>query len=145
MLVALIFLGVWVLVLTVLFFWFYRFFKKLTKDTAEGDLAKILTKIYKVQKDNRAAAATASREIRRLEAEGKSHVQKIGLVRFNPFKEIGGDHSFALAILDGEDTGVIITCLHTRERTRVYMKPIKAGKCELELSAEEKRTLEKVV
>lgn len=144
MLIALIVIGVWLLVLSILFFWFYRFLHKLTKDTEESELTKILTKIFKVQKDNEQAVAAAAREIRRLETEGKSHVQKIGIVRFNPFKEIGGDHSFSLAILDGDDSGAIITCLHTRERTRVYIKPIKKGKCELELSAEEKKALEKV-
>lgn len=73
--------------------------------------------------------------------EGRLHIQKIGIVRFNPFKEIGGDHSFSLALLDGKDTGVVLTGIHTRERTRIYTKQIKNGKCEFELSAEEKRAL----
>lgn len=143
MLIALGASGVWLLGLTICFFWLYRFLRKLIKDTDEGGLTKILTKILKVQKDNSLAVATVAREIKRLEVEGKSHVQKIGIMRFNPFKEIGGDHSFSLAILDGENSGVIVTCLHTRERTRVYMKPIRKGRCELELSAEEKKALEK--
>jgi len=145
MLIASVVTGVWLLVLSILFFGLYRFLHKLTKDTGEGELIKILTKILKLQKDNEQAVAVAAREIKRLELQGKSHVQKIGIVRFNPFKEIGGDHSFSLAILDGDDSGAIITCLHTRERTRLYIKPIKKGKCELELSAEEKKALEKVV
>jgi hypothetical protein len=62
-------------------------------------------------------------------------------VRFNPFKELGGDHSFSLAILDSHDSGIVITSLHTRDRTRVYMKDIKKGKSESELSAEEKSAL----
>lgn len=76
-----------------------------------------------------------------LEKDGESHVQKIGLVRFNPFRELGGDHSFSLAILDGSNSGVIITGLHTRDRTRIYMKDIKKGKASLELSSEEKKAL----
>ena len=76
-----------------------------------------------------------------LEEDGKVHVQKIGLVRFNPFRELGGDHSFSLAILDGINSGVIITGLHTRDRTRIYMKEIKKGKASLELSSEEKKAL----
>lgn len=76
-----------------------------------------------------------------LEKDGESHIQKIGLVRFNPFRELGGDHSFSLSILDGNNSGVIITGLHTRDRTRIYMKDIKKGKANLELSNEEKRAL----
>lgn len=77
-----------------------------------------------------------------LESDGKAHIQKIGLIRFNPFKELGGDQSFCLAILDGEDSGVVITGLHTRDRTRVYMKAVNKGKSQHDLSAEEKKALE---
>ncbi len=54
-------------------------------------------------------------------------VHKISLLRFNPFKDIGGDQSFALALLDGKNDGIVISSLHTREGTRVYSKPIKKG------------------
>jgi len=143
MLIALVGLGVWLLLLTIVFFGFYHFFKKLVKDTGEGELLKVLAKICKLHKENSQAASLANKEIKRLEIQGQSHVQKIGVVKFNPFRETGGDHSFSLAILNGEDTGVIVTCLHTRERTRVYIKPVENGRAELELSAEERKALEK--
>jgi len=54
---------------------------------------------------------------------GKS-THKIGLIRFNPFKDVGGDQSFALALLDREKTGVVISSLYTREGTRIYAKPV---------------------
>lgn len=79
-----------------------------------------------------------------LELDAKKHTQKVSLVRFNPFKELGGDHSFCLAILDGEDTGVLITSLHTRDRTRVYMKDVKNGLSNVELSSEEKKALRNI-
>ncbi len=144
-LVLLITAGVWLLGLTVFSLWFFSFFKKLTKGAGENDIIKILSKILKVQNENSESVRVLEKEIKRIDWEGRRHVQKVGIIRFNPFKEIGGDHSFALAILDGEDSGVIITCLHTRERTRVYMKGIKKGKSELELSSEEKRALEKAI
>jgi hypothetical protein len=80
-----------------------------------------------------------------LEEDGKLHSQKISLLRFNPFDELGGDHSFALAILDGHDSGIIISSLHTRDRTRVYVKEIKKGICDVQLSSEEKKVLDKAV
>lgn len=52
---------------------------------------------------------------------------KIGLVRFNPFKDIGGNQSFALSFLDKEKTGVVLSSLYTREGTRVYAKPVFKG------------------
>lgn len=131
--------------LTIFSLWFFSFFKKLTKTTGENDIVKILGKILKVQDENSESVKALEKEIKRIDWEGKRHVQKVGIIRFNPFKEIGGDHSFSLAILDGELSGVIITCLHTRERTRVYMKAIKKGKSELELSLEEKKALEKAI
>ena len=144
-LVLLIIFGVWLLGLTIFSFWFFSFFKKLTKGTGENDIVKILSKILKVQNENLGSIKALEKEIKRIDWEGKRHVQKVGIIRFNPFKEIGGDHSFSLAILDGDNSGVIITCLHTRERTRVYMKAIKKGKSELELSSEEKKALEKAI
>lgn len=144
-LVLLIILSIWTLGLTIFSLWFFSFFKKLTKTTGENDIIKILGKILKIQNENSESVEVCKKEIKRIDWEGKRHVQKVGIIRFNPFKEIGGDHSFSLAILDGDLSGVIITCLHTRERTRVYMKGIKKGKSELELSSEEKKALEKAI
>jgi len=55
-------------------------------------------------------------------------IHKIGLIRFNPFKDIGGDQSFALALLNGKNSGVVLSSLHTREGTRIYAKPVEQGK-----------------
>lgn len=58
----------------------------------------------------------------------KRSVHKVGVVRFNPFKDLGGDQSFSIALLDGENSGVVISGLHTREGNRVYAKPVELGK-----------------
>jgi hypothetical protein len=55
-------------------------------------------------------------------------VHKVGVIRFNPFKDQGGDQSFSVALLDGENSGVVISALHTREGNRVYSKPVEKGK-----------------
>ncbi len=69
-------------------------------------------------------------------------LQRVGLIRFNPFEDTGGNQSFALALLNAEDTGVVVSSLHSRTGTRVYAKEIRAGKCETALSAEEVRAVE---
>ena len=78
--------------------------------------------------------------------ETKSHLQKLGFVRFNPFNDTGGDQSFCLAILNGHDTGIVISSLHSREQTRIYAKRIVAGKTEgVELSREEAEALNRAL
>ncbi len=69
-------------------------------------------------------------------------LHKVGVVRFNPFKEIGGDQSFAIALLNGKNSGVVVSSLYTREGTRVYSKSILAGKSEKHpLTEEEERAI----
>ena len=54
-------------------------------------------------------------------------IHKVGIVRFNPFKDVGGNQSFAIALLNGKDCGIVISSLYTREGTRVYSKDVKNG------------------
>ncbi len=54
-------------------------------------------------------------------------LHKTNVVRFNPFKEVGGNQSFSIVLLDGKNSGVLISSLHTREGTRVYAKPVLSG------------------
>lgn len=69
-------------------------------------------------------------------------LHKVGVVRFNPFKDIGGDQSFAISLLDGKNCGLILSSLHTREGTRVYTKPIIQGEsAKYPLTEEEKQAI----
>jgi uncharacterized protein YpmB len=71
---------------------------------------------------------------------------KIGITRFNPFDDVGGDQSFILSILDKNNSGAIITSLHNRDITRIYAKPIKEGVGEnITLSKEEKSAIVKTI
>jgi hypothetical protein len=67
--------------------------------------------------------------------------QKISIVRFNPFGDTGGDQSFSLAVLDSHDSGYVLTSIHGREGTRVYVKPVDYGKSKYTLSDEEQQAL----
>lgn len=141
--IALIILGAWVLTISVFVFLNFYYFKKLEKDTGQINLKKVIEKIVAGEAKNHSEIGELFRKNKQLEEDAQLHVQKVGLIRFNPFHEMGGDHSFSLALLDGRDTGVVVTGLHTRDRTRVYMKVIKGGKCEFELSEEERKALTK--
>ena len=76
-----------------------------------------------------------------LEAVGRRTVQRVGLVRYNPFEDTGSNQSFALALLDGDEDGVVISSLHSRANTRIYAKPINGGRAEAALSDEEAEAL----
>lgn len=82
-------------------------------------------------------------EISRLTQIAERSFQKIGVVRYNPFKDVGGDQSFSIALLDLNNSGFVITSLYGREGTRVYAKPITKGKSEYSLSEEEIEAIEK--
>ncbi len=131
----------WLSGLSVVLFKFFVFFNKLTKGVEVSDIKKILEKVISKEEENEKEIKNLVKKFDFLEEDSKFHAQKIGLARFNPFKELGGDHSFSLAILDATDSGIIITSLHTRDRTRVYMKEIKKGKSTFELSNEEASAL----
>ena len=84
------------------------------------------------------AAVTGLREQATAADAGLRHaVQHVGLVRFNPFEDTGGKQSFALALLDGGADGIVLSSLHSRSATRVYVKAILAGRSEAPLSEEE--------
>jgi len=135
--------GIWLIAISIVLYRIFALFHKLTKGVEVTDLKKVLEKVLSQEESNKKDIEGLIRRLDIEEENGKFHIQKVGLVRFNPFKELGGDHSFALAILDGEDSGVIITSLHTRDRTRVYMKEVKKGKSDAELSGDEKKALAK--
>lgn len=74
--------------------------------------------------------------------EKQHFFQRMGFVRFNPFSETGGDQSFSVSLLDAQGTGIVFTGLHTREKTRVYAKPIVNGVSKSTLSKEEQKAIE---
>lgn len=67
--------------------------------------------------------------------------QHVGLVRFNSFADSGGNTSFALALLDGQGNGVVLSSLYGRDSMRIYAKLIRAGVALIPLTPEEKRAI----
>jgi hypothetical protein len=80
-----------------------------------------------------------------LEARLPSAVQQVGLVRFNPFEDTGSNQSFALALLDGGGDGVVISSLHSRQATRMYVKPVVGGAADRAMSDEETEAIKQAV
>jgi Protein of unknown function (DUF4446) len=76
-----------------------------------------------------------------LEAGARRAIQRVGLVRFNPFEDTGGNQSFAVALTDAAGTGVVVSSLHARTGTRVYAKAVNDGRSDAALSDEEREAL----
>ena len=99
----------------------------------EGVLDAHLEKVYGLSREvERLVGRTSA-----LEAAGVRAFQRVGLVRFNPFEDTGGNQSFALALLDAEGNGWVLSSLHARTGTRVYAKAIRGGRSDAALSDEE--------
>lgn len=113
----------------------------LLKD-GQNDVEKILSEILKREKDCEEDIGGILKRIEGLEGFTPRLIQKVGIIRFNPFKETGSNQSFSLALLDGNDNGVVVTSLYTREGNRVYGKPIKRSQSEYLLTEEEKEAME---
>jgi hypothetical protein len=72
-----------------------------------------------------------------LDALSQRAIQKVAVIRYNPFSDTGGDQSFAIAMLDSLGNGVVLSSLHSRTDTRVFAKPVHGGRSKFQLSDEE--------
>jgi len=115
------------------------FFNGKKASDLEGVLFEEIKRLKKAESNIKQLAKTS----KDLEKMSNQSIQKTGVVRFNPFKETGGDQSFAIALLDPNDNGLVISSLYTRQGTRIYSKPIEKGLSKYPLSKEEIEALKK--
>jgi hypothetical protein len=113
-----------------------------TEGVQKKTLEEVLTNIVKELRISKKDIASLRERCDMIEKDGQLHIQKIGLLRFNPFKDTGGDQSFILSLINGQESGVVITALYSRSGTRWYAKRVASGKgIEHELSEDEKKSL----
>ncbi len=117
----------------------FNFFKK--KKKKPKDFKELLIYFQNLKKD----FDIISQDLKELKKESKFFIQKTGIVRFNPFSEVGGDQSFSIALLDGNNDGLVITSLYNREGNRTYAKPLKQSQSQYQLSSEEKEAIAKAI
>ena len=103
----------------------------------EGTLEAHVDKVYAVARELDAIEARTAI----LEGAQRRAFQRIGLVRYNPFEDTGGNQSFALALTDAAGNGLVLSSLHSRTGTRIYAKAIAGGRSDGALSAEEAEAL----
>ena len=109
------------------------------------DLEEIVSEILKKQRDTEDKIKEILERIIKLDNVALCSIQKVGIVRFNPFQETGGNQSFSLAFLNQKDDGVVVSSYHSKEGTRIYTKPIRNGDSKFPLAKEEERAIKKAI
>lgn len=108
----------------------------------KNSLSSFLENVTHSLSDTKRQLKDTSVRIEKLEQEGSFHIQKIGLLRFNPFRDTGGEQSFILSLIDANDSGIVISALYSRSGTRWYAKKVIHGKGEEHsLSDEEQKAI----
>jgi hypothetical protein len=129
---------------TALFYLFFKFLQRLSKrfNGHKGkDILKLLEKAMDKSDKLEKNLSLFLKDVEKDRALLRTTLHKVGVVRFNPFREMGGEQSFCVALLDADHNGFIMTSLHTRDGTRVYAKKIVAGQSEHNISAEEEKAI----
>ncbi len=111
--------------------------KRILKDGAGRDITEAIVNYYEKCENIMKDYHQADERLKKLEADSKSCVKKIGAIRYNAFGGNNSNQSFAAALLDDSDTGFVINGVYSRQQTATYLKPIQNGKALFELSSEE--------
>lgn len=135
-------LAIWLSIITFFFWKLSAHYNRLTKGKTDKTLTSVLEEILHTLSVAQKDIDQLKNRCDTIEKDSVLHIQRIGLLRFNPFKETGGNQSFVLALVDKNDTGVIISSLYARSGTRWYAKRVLIGKgVDHELSDDEKQAI----
>jgi len=141
--IAIAVLSFWSVLLTIFFWNLSSHYNSLLKGSTTKTLQSLLDSVLKDLEIAKKDIAMLQKQYATIEKEGRLHIQKVGLLRFNPFNDTGGDQSFILALVDGTDSGVVISGLYSRSGTRWYAKRVLNGRgVDHQLSEDEKKALQ---
>lgn len=107
----------------------------------EEDLQTYMSRVNQVEKQN----TKLSNQIKTLDGEVTKCIQKVGVVRYSAFKDTGSDLSFALALLDENNDGVVLNGIYSREMSNIYAKPVQKGMSTYTISEEEAQAIQKAI
>lgn len=135
---------VWLGIISALLIRMISHYNRLSKGVTKTGLMDALESVLGSVADLKSRSEVLEKATQSLGADGSLHVQRIGIVRFNPFADTGGAQSFSIALLNGRNSGVIMTSLYARAGNRWYVKEIVAGKGkDVALSKEEEAAIDK--
>lgn len=137
---------VWAAVLSFLIWKQNNFLKSLFPRSGERDIRRkfeeILGEVNKFKLD----LGGLEKKVLELDRKGFSHIQRVELLRFNPYNDTGGDQSFVLTLLDDKGNGIVVTSLHARSGTRIFAKEVILGRAgKHKFSQEEEKAVKKAL
>lgn len=118
-----------------------RFMRGKAAETLEDFIIDISEEVRRLQEEDRGAKDT----IRSINRNLRASYQKFGLVRYNAFKGMGGNLSFAMAMLDYTNSGFVLNSVHSREGCYLYLKRVDMGQTDGPLGNEEKEAVEQAL
>ena len=140
------FLAVWLLGLTFLIWQVNSFLRSLFPKSGSRDIRRKFEELLKQDLILKQDLDKLKDHLSEVEQIGLKHVQRVQLIRYNPYDDTGGDQSFSLALLDDKGNGIVVTSLHARSGTRVFAKPILLGKgTKHHLSEEEEKVVQAAI
>jgi hypothetical protein len=118
-----------------------RKYAALLSTSSGADLGELLTMHGEQLSVTASTAERLSTSAELMESKLRRSLQRMGLVRFNAFEGLGGEQSFAIALLDDEGTGFVLSSLQGRGESRLYAKPVEEWDSTYSLSVEEKEAI----
>ena len=115
--------------------------KKFFAGTKAQDLEEVMTVIAKQMGELKKTQIEINGHLVNVDDRLNKSIRSIKIKRFNPFLDAGSNQSFAIALLNDEGDGVVMSSLYARDRMSIFAKPINSGKPLFELSSEEEEVL----
>lgn len=144
--VALGILVIWLGVLSFLIWQQNKFLQSLFPKSGERDIRKKFTEVIRIVEEFRGELSGLENKVKIIKDRGLEHIQRVELLRFNPYDDTGGNISFTVCFLDNKGSGIVMTSLHARSGTRVFGKEVILGKSKkFELSKEEEAVIKKAM
>ena len=117
------------------------FMRGKTAESLEDNIVRIVEEIKSIKAEDR----DNKEAIRKINSNQRASFQKLGVVKYNAFNGMGGNLSFAIAILDYTNTGFVFNSVHSREGCFNYIKLVDRGQTDVLLGSEEKEALEQAL
>jgi hypothetical protein len=119
--------------------------KRIFAGTKAKNLEEMIVLLGKKMNKIEESEAKIDKHLETIDGRLDKSIRKVETLRFNPFIDAGSNQSFAIAFMNDEGDGVVMSSLYARDRMSIFAKPIIKGKSEFELSIEEKEVLKKAI
>jgi hypothetical protein len=138
-------LAIWVITLQLRLNRMVRHYNRLFSGTTFGTFEDAMDRYVSRLDETVSHVDALSQLCKTVETNLLGTIQRVGIVRFNPFSDTGSDQSFAVALLDGNGSGIVLSSLFSRSSTRIFAKSVVAGKSSHPLTDEEREAIDQAM